>query len=299
MKKIILILFVFLLTGCSFYTDIGEITILDSIYILKDNNLVIYFKFKDEDNSIYKEECNNIEICFNRLSNKLSKKLFLSQMNLLVFQDNLNIDDYKSIIYFFINEKSSRNYFNTVMVNNINEDLLNTSSEDINDITMLSSSNTGIVTNLAFNKMISDILNMGTSYIPYFYIDKDIDIIGYKKMFKDEKILTKEESISLNLITKRIENFSLEIDNNVYRFSNCKSKIKFKKDILNIDINCNSLKNIDELYVKNMIINYIENTDKDLLKYLNYKYKNNYEYPKYYVYVTLNNDIEEGGNIFE
>lgn len=308
MKKILLFILFFLLTGCDFYSDIGNIAVSESIFIGKGEKYIVFFKIlssnEENEEKIYTEECEKMEICFNNLSNKLSKKLYLSHMNLLVLEDSLENNDYKDIFSFFINQNSSRNFFNIVSVNKINDNLLKQKQEDINNITSLSIKTNGYVNNVTLYDVVNDLLNSNTSFIPHFDTLNEISITGYKKIMNNEKILSQEESISKNIIYGDTKTFVLNINDNIYKLEECKEKIKVKDKVF-IDVTCSyensdDNKNILSNYIKGMLEHYINNVDNSYIKYLVYKYKNknvdNFEYA-----ISVNIDIKKakGGDIFE
>ena len=308
MKKFLVFILFFLLTGCDFYSDIVSIDVSESILIGKVEKYNVFFKIlssnEENEEKIYNQECEKIEICFNNLSNKLSKKLYLSHMNLLVLEDSLENRDYKDIFNFFINQNSSRNFFNIVSVNKINDNLLKQKQEDINNITSLSIKTNGYVDNVTLYDVVNDLLNSNTSFIPHFDTLNEIAITGYKKIIKNERILSKEESISKNIIYGDIKTFALNINDNIYKLEECKEKVKVKYKVF-IDVFCSyensdDNKNMLSNYVKNMLMNYIENVDNSYIKHLVYKYKNkkvnNFEYV-----ISVNIDAKKikGGDIFE
>lgn len=308
MKKIILFTLLFLLTGCSIYSDIGNIAVSESIFISKEDKYKVFFKIlssnEKNEEKVYTEECESIDVCFSNLNNKLSKKLYLSHMNLLVLEDSLESFDYKDIFNFFINLKSSRNFFNVVSVNQINDNLLKQKQEDINNITSLSIKTNGYVKNVTLYDIVNDLLNIKTSYIPHFNTLQDITLTGYKKIMENEKILSKDESISKNIINKDTSSFILSIDENIYELKQCKEKIKVK-DKVYIEINCSYGKDENNKvmlsnYIEEMINHYINDVDNSYIKYLVYKYKNknvdNYEYD---VFVNISVKNTEGEDIFE
>ena len=87
MKKIILFLIIIILTGCTYYEDINNLAIIEEIAIDYDNSYKLYTKVlsnnKEKDDKIYLEECNKLNECFNNLNTKLTKKLYLTHLDLL------------------------------------------------------------------------------------------------------------------------------------------------------------------------------------------------------------------------
>ncbi len=311
MKKLMLIVMMFLICGCSNYNDISNIAVISLVAIDYDgNNYISYVKVlssnsKNEEN-LYKEECPSLANCFERLNNKLTKRIYLTHMDLLVLSNNLNIDNYNEIINFFTNEETSRNSFNTVIVNKIDDAILNSDTNDINSMLDLSISTNLVAKKITLTDIIKDILNYKVSYIPYLEIDKEITVKGYKVIYDDNKVLTKGESIALNIIKNLEKNFTIMIDNKIYKLEECNTINKVNDNKVNINLNCkyegNNKKEskIVEDYLKQIIENFIKNNNDNYFRYLMYKYKkeNNYNID-YQINIKVNYQESIGGNIFE
>jgi len=311
MKKFLLLFFILFLTGCSSYTDINNIAVVSSIGVdFKDNEYLVYFNILSSntlnEKEIYQESCKDLDKCLEELNNNISKRLYLTHLDLLVLSDSLNKNNIMEVFEFFLKQKSSRNSFSVIVLDKINENFFKFDSKDINNMIELSINNTGLVNKVTLDNIIKDILNFNISYIPYLEYDEKLEIVGYKSIYSTNKILSSLDSISINLIMNKINNFSIVIDNVTYDLESCKTINSFNSNELNINVSCKC--NIDSkgslIKVKNhlntIINNFIINNDNNYLKYLYYKYQNkNVDDLKYKVNVSILELEDKGGITFE
>ena len=281
MKRILIVLVSFLLlTGCNNYNDINNLAIINEIAIKYDKEYEIYIKVlannQNNENKIYKEKGLSIEDCFNNLNNKLTKKLYLTHLDLLILDNNLTKKEYKEVINYFLNEETSRNNFRTIITNNITKDFLKIDSKDIINQVDLSIKSTGIVKNKQFEEIIKNILNYKLDYIPY--IDSNTkEIEGYQQVYEENKKLSKEESLAVNFIFNNIENITLLINNKTYKIENCKTNLIPKNNKINIELSCNYQgkekgKEIIYNYLNQIIQSFITNNNLNYFNYLNNKF---------------------------
>ena len=306
MKKIIILIFLILLTGCNNYNDIGSIAVVSTIAIDKNDNLYnikinVLSSNQENEENIYSEICKSINECFDNLNNKLMKRLYLTHLDLLILGNNFIKEDYDNIMNFFLSQKTSRNAFTTIIVDKIDDKLLNYDSKDINN--MLDFSTNGLAKKTTFDEIIKNILNYKISYIPYIENKNELEIKGYKAIYDENKLLTKEESIAVNLIQNNIKNLNLLLNQNNYKLENCNTIININNNI-NINLSCDYLGNKKEKekinnYIKNLIINYIENNNKNYFNYLIYKFNKNNNNKEYIVKIKLSQKEYSGGEIFD
>ena len=311
MKKIILLVLLIFFTGCSSYTDINNIAVTSSIGIdCKANNYLVYFNILSSntlnEKEVYKEVCNDLDKCFERLNNTISKKLYLTHLDLLVLSNSLDKNNITEVIDFFLNQKSSRNSFSVIVLDKITEDFFNYDSKDINNMLELSIDNNGLVKKITLDDIVKDILNYDISYVPYLENNEKIEIIGYKSIYSANKILSNLDSISINLIMNNIRNFSIVVDNITYNLEECNTINKFNSHGIDINVSCkcNIESNGSVIKIKNhlntIINNFISNNSNNYLKYLYYKYKNKKRDDlKYKVNVSIVELEDKGGISFE
>ena len=276
MKKIIILIVLLLLTGCNNYNDIKYLAVINEIGIDYDKNYIVYIKVlsnnQKEQDKVYKEICKSLNECFDNINNKLSKKLYLTHLDLLVLTKNLKKENYDEIISLFMKNEQSRNNFITIGVDNINESFFKIDSKDIINMLNLSINSNGIVKPVNFENVIKDILNYNLSYIPFI----DNEIIGYIEIYENIKLLTKEESISINFIKSNIKSITITTDKS-YKLEDCNTTLIPKNDIINIKVSCNykgTKEEKDSLkeYIERIINEFISNNDQNYLVYIKEKY---------------------------
>lgn len=276
MKKNILFLIIVILTGCTYYEDINNLAIIEEIAIDYDNSYKLYTKVlsnnKEKEDKIYLEECNKLNECFNNLNNKLTKKLYLTHLDLLILSNNLKKDNYNEIMNYFLRESSSRNTFTTIITNKIDDNLLKMNAIDYQNLLDLSKKTIGIADNITFNDLVKNILNYKISYIP---VIENNEIKGYKTIYDEEKILSKDESIIVNFILNKIDDVTLLINEENKKLESCETLYKNKDNKLILSITCNHQgKEKEDIinYLNNNINNFIKNNSLDYFYYLKEKY---------------------------
>lgn len=283
MKKIILIIILLLTTSCS-QNDINNLAIINEIAVDYNGIYKIYMKVLESDNNyeIYKEEGTTIDECFSNLNNKINKKIYLTHLEVLALSNKLSEKNYSEIFNFFMNQQSSRNSFNTIIVDKIDKDLFDFDTKDIESLLNLSISTTGLVDEKTLDDIIKDILNFNISYIPYIDLESK-EVKGYKSIYEVNKIMTKEESIAINFIFNNIKSITLLINNKNYKLENCNTINEVKNNTININISCSSQGNeenekIVKNYLQKILNDYIDNNSKNYFNYLGNKFNiNNYK----------------------
>ena len=88
MKKYLILIIIFFLTGCSSYIELNDLAIIDTIGIQKEDNnykiTISYIEEIEENNlnpqtKIIEVKDTNINQLFNNLSLKINKKIYLSK----------------------------------------------------------------------------------------------------------------------------------------------------------------------------------------------------------------------------
>ena len=293
MKKINLLIILILIctTGCLNYTELNDIGIINTIGINKeDNNYIIDINMltpteKDlEKDKVYQIEAKSLNEAFDKLYLKTSKKINLSHLELMILSNNLNKYDYDNLKDFFINRTDTRNTFNVVILENYNSDnLFLYTQEEINNLILTNYLEDGLVSQKTFDELIEDILSIQESYLPAIEINKDMTILGYQKVYKNNKLLSKEDSIAYNFITNKINKCIISDKDTNIRINKSNTIIDISKNIITININSTILtnesnNNIKDKYNKIMkayIENLLKNNDLELFKDLIKKHNHN------------------------
>lgn len=182
MKKIILIIII-LLTGCTKYTDLKDLTIIKSIGIIYENKYTIYAQIYDEikkdsdpKTKIIESNGKTIEEALNNLKNKVNKEIFLSHIDLLILDTKLDNSNYSEIINYFIHNDEFRNDFLTILSSDIYTLLSKTKYDEIENF-------------IKSNNNIKDIANISFEEIANNYLENNqfkITCINYNNYFEYE-----------------------------------------------------------------------------------------------------------------
>ena len=352
MKKIILIILsIFLLTGCSSdYKELNDLLIVTALEIdkVEDNYRVIIqvVNPKNQNNNssanqtdfiTYESTGITIQDALRNIISESTQKIYGIHSQILVISESLAKEDLTSIYDFFFRNISVRKEFYVIIdttddnqkLLQILTPLINLSSQSIYETLITNNKYMGVATLVKFSEMMDIYLDDNKELLlPTIYIkgnnyigtdeenletsDTDANLVlGNLAIFKDEKLLgylTKEESISANIINNNAQNvlFSHKCDNDNYiseeitiNSSDIKIDTDNKKVSINIkgsgyisEYNCNEdltnisvIKEINDnlnLYVKEYItdsiysINSKYNTDiygiRDVLYKKHYKY---------------------------
>lgn len=334
MKKIIFLLVsvLFLTTGCISYTELNDIGIVNAIGIDKINNkyeITINMLIPEGDNieqtKQFKTSSTNLDEAINNLYSKSLRKIYLSHVDLLLLSDNLEKNDYDDIINLFFNRNDSRNTFSTVIVKDYNtKNIFKTKPDNINSLIKVNSEENGLVKIKQFDEIVKDILEKDISYVPIIELKEEPNILGYKSIYSNNKILSNKESLAYNFITNNINQATIisKKENINFKINSSITNIKVKENNINIDINSNitilsndtniknqkEIKNIYEKELKDIINNYIENNELsyfyNLVKKYDYNYYKNHKNEKLNFNFKITSSINEnsntiGGNNYE
>lgn len=334
MKKIITILIsiLFLTTGCISYTELNDIGIVNAIGINKINNkyeITINMLIPEDDNleqtKQFKTTSTNLEEAINNLYSKSLRKIYLSHLDLLILSNNLEKKDYDNIINLFFNRNDSRNTFNTIIIKNYNErNIFKIKPDNINSLLKVNSEENGLIKIKQFDEIVKDILEKNISYIPIIELKQEPNILGYKTIYSQNKILSKKESLAYNFITNNINQTTIISDkqNINFKINQSITNIEVSKNNITININSNitilsnetnitNEKKIKQLYedeLKKLLTNYIDNNEHSyfysLIKKFDYNYYKNNQKTKLNFKFKLSSSINEnsntiGGNNYE
>ena len=326
MKKIIMIISILLLlSGCYDHKELNDLAVISAININKNNNnyaltLQIINPQKKESESqnksefiIYKSTGNNINIAFNNIINKISKKLYEPQIQLLLLDENICKNNLKEVLDYFIRNNESRNEFYVLISKNKNNILENYFSKDIIDTLKTNNNYTGTASLTTLNDLIDTYQNKDKEIVlPILENNQNEISIKYSGIFKNNRLidyLSQEETITYNLMMNNINNTLITINNNnkyiinelIKPKSNIKLSLKKNKIIINIKAtaitrennynnNLNRKDNINIIEkklnnkIKKQIKNFIYKTNKkyktDIYGFKDLIHKNNLNYYK-------------------
>lgn len=289
MKKRFIFIFLFFcfillfITGCSNYSEINNVMIVDGIGIDKVNDkyLVSFNTYVGEDKyKVYDVLVEDLDTSFNDIYLLVNKKIYLSHLNILLISDNLSNLDILDIINTFNNRDDLRGSFLVSMVNNYNSNIF--SNKNIPSLLKNNYKESGIISPTTFNEIISNYLDLNISYIPVIN-NNDLSISGMHSIIDEYRFYDRNESSYLNLLFNKLNTYSFDINNSLVKLNNI--KICYIVNDNNISINVNSiyLSNLDEKEIKAYLVNNINAfLDKDINNnyFINLIKKYDYSYYK-------------------
>lgn len=318
MKKIIIVLFILLLTGCNDYTEINDLAIVTGISIDYKDNLYevttqLILNDKNSEIKVFKSEAPSIDEALSEISKLSNKRLFISHLKVLILTNNIienNIDVYD---FFLRNSKSKMNFYTYITDSETSNKILDIYNDEDSSLYLekmmeFNEKTFSSTTSLKFIDLVYTKLEKGINPVyPTIKIKKinnqDViyldNLITYNENNK-KLILNETNSIFYNILTNKTNNTTLTIncDNNNYSLEVQKIKTKFNIENNNFIINiglkskitnyeCKEKLDIKKLnqetnnYIKNNvndILDLIIENNNDFIGIENYYYKHNKKY---------------------
>ena len=296
-KLLIISIITLLLTGCSSYIELSDLSIVNSLGIdYYDNKYYLTLSLiegKNDDQqlekelTIYSASSTTLDGAFQKIYLTSSKHLYLSHIDLLIFSKNAVNNKLKDIIKNFLENNEYRNNFNVVILKDISiSDFFKKKilAEDINYLLKTNEVETAITKIKDFENIMEELLIDGNTYLPtIYYKDGKLNLDGFTLInnYKVYEELTPEESIILNLLNNNTEKAYI---NNI-NILESSTKIATHNNEVNITIDLVINKN-DKAFkssLKNDIYDLVNKycyDDYDILKLTERVRKNNYRYWK-------------------
>lgn len=164
MKKILTLLIILLLTGCTKYTELNELAIIKSIGISKNNNYTLYAQIindiKDNEpiTEIVTTDASDIKTLFDNIKLLVNKEIYFSHIDLIILDFNLNNQDYDKIINYFLKHHEFRNDFLTVLSEDIQLVLEKSQYDEIEEL-ILTNKESKKVIKKTFEEIMKDYLD--------------------------------------------------------------------------------------------------------------------------------------------
>ena len=193
MKKILLLIIIFMLTGCKEYNELNDLAIIKSIGIESKKEYTLYAEIIEEidkDNNphtkVIETNGNNIEDIFNNIKTLVNKEIYLSHIDLLILDKSLNDVDYKNIANYFLNHKEFRNDFLTIFSSKTKKILEESKYDEIENLITTNKDNKEII-EVSFEEVISKFLDNKDFILSMINYDKEIKFNGNYK-YKNNKL---------------------------------------------------------------------------------------------------------------
>lgn len=282
MKKIILILItLFLTTGCFNYLSLNDIAVVSLIHIdYKDEYIVtVEVRENEKDNpnasNFYTNSGMSLDIAFENIGLTLNKALYLVDTNTLIITDNIIKDKLNNTLDYLTRENNIGNNFNILV-----------SNDDINRITETIKSNNKIVgsyikdiinnpynniVDIKFNKFVKNYLNDYKDMIlPYGKLNNDKFMIDEAIIFNNKDLIRiNNDDVKIYNLLNNVDRYSLfKINYNdgflIYRVKSIKTKINYKDNNIKIKLDIiGNFNEIDNISLNKNNINEILDLTKD------------------------------------
>ncbi len=291
MKKILLILLMFFITGCTDYRELTDMAIVSNIAVdYTDKYKLIIQVLDNKENSnnviVYKSNGKTLEDAFRNISLECPKKLYLGHIRTFIVKDNVFIDGASKFIDFILRNHEIEKDFNILVTNDDIEDimsikteLINIPSESISKGIENSSIVKGTISNIYFDKFLMTLYDTGIEgVLPSIkIIDNNIVLDNKIAIFKKDKLISyldSDSSFGYNILNKgssksivtfkcddtNYSSFELLDINSNYKFINNTLIINLKLTATLKELNCNiditNNKGVNRL--KNMFIDEVK-----------------------------------------
>lgn len=269
MKKVlIIIIFLFTLTGCYNYVEINNLVLISGIGIDYDNDeYKITFEVlnQNKENSDSNFEWgkaitvsgNTIANAFSNFEEKISKKAYYAHMKLMILSENVAKNKFKEITEFILRNNEIRNNFYLAISDEYKpEELLNiqdkyypVASDQIKDIIENKKYRNYITNDSLFKNIVNNYLTSNKNiYLTTLSLEDKKPVIGKTAIFTENKLvnyldLNETETMSILLNKKPNIFYKYKCEENKYiTLEIYKSIVKYniKKNFYTLDINIDS-----------------------------------------------------------
>ena len=259
MKKIIIILFLLLLTGCRDYVEINELAIITGMAIdYKDDQIIVTAQIVETNEEsvvkVYTAQATTIEKAITEISRISDKELFFPHLKVLIVTENIIENGINYYDLFLRNSKAKMNFYVYLVDSSIVQDVLNI-YKDIDGsalyIERMIKFNEKIFsssTPLDFIDTVKNSIEYGIDSIypkisivennkeKVIYLD---NLVAYNK--NQERLeLTEMESIFYNILVNKAKRTIVNIncDENIFSldFRKMDTKFSFKDGIFTVEV---------------------------------------------------------------
>ena len=228
MKKILLLISLFLLTGCYNYEEINNIILVNGIYIDYQDNKYIGIFDTDDLVTVQGESINDL---FRNFEESSKKKPFYAHLKVLILSKEALNNNFDEIIDYFLRNNEIRNNFYLAASNNIN-------SFKSSHIKSMITNKNDVITSTLFKKVLTTYLDNKEIFIP---IVEDENITGSIIKKKDK---VKELNINETRLYKIVKN---KHPNIIYKNINIyHSKTKYKDNTYYISLDAELKENSND-----------------------------------------------------
>ncbi len=273
MKKwIILFSLLFLITGCTSYTELNQMAVVDMIGITKQDNIYhLYLTIiqpKKEENTttdrhkVYEVTGKSLGEIFEQANHLNNKITYYKHLSILVLDEDLIQQDSQIMISFLKEKFTQINYI--LICSPTVKELIETypNHQTIEQFIKKEQTEDGSIIPITFDQLYASYLDdQQLAYLPTLSLENEKIIVEGMTKLDTLKTLSKDEARLHYLLTNDITNFNLPIlyQDTSYEilFSHLKSSITYQNQTLHIsitgmldsdDVDKNSRKKIEKIW---------------------------------------------------
>lgn len=257
MKKIILFLFMFLITGCYNYNEVEDLAIISAMSIdYKEDEFEIMIEHKinkkedDDESIIYEAKGSSLDKAIQNVSFKVDKTLYFIDLNVILLTTDAINAKLDNIIDYITREQTFGFNFNILLCENPKEiiDILKKEKSVSNNVfgnyfKGLFNADFLSIINVKYGTFLETYLNGYANLIlPYVTVQNNEVSIQNAYLFSNKKtiyLLNEKEIQIYNLLINEQKIYLFEINYNdkklIYKVLKNKTKIDFKNDKLVIE----------------------------------------------------------------
>lgn len=251
-NKIIILLLLFLVTGCWNYRELNNCAIVTGMAIdYEDNNYIVTLLFSNSSKSqsninLLSNNGKTIYEAVKKIGLSTPKEIYLSHLSCIIVSDKIAKQGITPVLDYLLREPESNQNFNLIIAKDYTaKEILSTvtplsdyPSQNINSTIKVSEKEQARIIDSNFNNFVSTLLKPGINSIA-----NSITLIDNKKntkidnlaVFKKDKLVdwaSTDESIGINMLKNNIKNLytSIEYDNSKIVVTCTKYKIETKLD---------------------------------------------------------------------
>ena len=179
MKKIMILIILFLLSGCWNYRELNNCAIVTGIAVdYSENNYIVSLLFSNstKDNSkvsILTEKGNSISEAIKKIGLEVPKEIYLSHLSYVIISDKIAKENITPVLDFLLREPESNQNFNLVIskdydakeILSVITSLSDYPSQNINSIIKISEKEQARIIDSDFNIFVSTLLKPGINTI--------------------------------------------------------------------------------------------------------------------------------------
>lgn len=284
MKKIIIIILTLFLTGCYNHTSLNNIALVSLLTIDYQDKYIITIEVRENEkenpntSSFYTATGFSLETTIQKLNQSLNKTIYLVDIETMILTTNLLKTKLPATLDYLTRQNNIGNNFNILVTEENIEDIISIIKNKNKIVgtylkeTITNKQNNNI--EIIYNQLLKTYLNEYKDIIlPYLTIENNETYINKAIILKNNKtkILNNQEINIYNILNNNNKQQLIEtqINNNyvIYRIKSLKTKITYKNNKININIDLiGNFNEIDNIPLNEENIKMLTNKTKETLE---------------------------------